>query len=99
MEGTDTAEVKSQRTKGWAAGAGYGEKILKILDAIKETGSSQAGDGSPKPDETKKDDDFKEYLITTTCDVLNIRSGAGTDNKVVGGRPFHILHHITGYEQ
>ena len=75
---------ENPKSKGWAAGAGYGEKILKILDAIKETGSSQAGDGSPKPDETKKDDDFKEYLITTTCDVLNIRSGAGTDNKVVG---------------
>ena len=74
---------ENPKSKGWAAGAGYGEKILKILDAIKETGSSQAGDGSPKPDETKKDDDFKEYLITTTCDVLNIRSGAGTDNKVV----------------
>ena len=70
---------ENPKSKGWAAGAGYGEKILKILDAIKETGSSQAGDGSPKPDETKKDDDFKEYLITTTCDVLNIRSGAGTD--------------------
>ena len=75
---------ENPKGKGWASGAGYGEKILKILDAIKETGSSQAGDGSPKPDETKKDDDFKEYLITTTCDVLNIRSGAGTDNKVVG---------------
>lgn len=75
---------ENPKSKGWAAGAGYGEKILKILDAIKETGSSQAGDGSPKPDETKKDDDFKEYLITTTCDVLNIRSGAETDNKVVG---------------
>ena len=75
---------ENPKSKGWAAGAGYGEKILKILDAIKETGSSQAGDGSPKPDETKKDDDFKEYLITTTCDVLNIRSGAGTGYSVVG---------------
>ena len=46
---------ENPKSKGWAAGAGYGEKILKILDAIKETGSSQAGDGSPKPDETKKE--------------------------------------------
>lgn len=34
---------ENPKSKGWAAGAGYGEKILKILDAIKETGSSQAG--------------------------------------------------------
>lgn len=31
--------------KGWAAGAGYGEKILKILDAIKGAGSSRAASG------------------------------------------------------
>ena len=75
---------ENPKGKGWAAGAGYGEKILKILDAIKGTGDSQAGDGSQKPDDTKKPDAFTPYLITTTCDVLNIRSGAGTDNKVVG---------------
>ena len=27
---------------------------------------------------------FTPYLITTTCDVLNIRSGAGTGHSVVG---------------
>ena len=70
--------------KGWASGAGYGEKILKILDAIKGTGNSQAGDGGQKQDDTKQTDTFTPYLITTTCDVLNIRSGAGTDSNVVG---------------
>ena len=69
---------ENPKGKGWASGAGYGEKILKILDAIKGTGKSQSGDSG------QKQDTFKEYLITTTCDVLNIRSGAGTDNKVVG---------------
>lgn len=62
------------------------EKTLaeQMNERLAEMKMTKAGDGSPKPDETKKDDDFKEYLITTTCDVLNIRSGAGTDNKVVG---------------
>ena len=80
---------ENPKGKGWAAGAGYGEKILKILDAILKTGSGQTGDGGQGTDK-KQDDDKKQtesftpYLITTTCDALNIRSGAGTDNKVVG---------------
>ena len=73
---------ENPKGKGWASGAGYGEKILKILDAIKGTGKSQTGDGGQGSGQ--KQDDFKEYLVTTTCDVLNIRSGAGTDHKVVG---------------
>lgn len=75
---------ENPKGKGWAAGAGYGEKILKILDAIKGTGSSQSGDGGQKQNDTKQTDTFTPYLITTTCDVLNIRSGAGTDSNVVG---------------
>ena len=67
---------ENPKGKGWAAGAGYGEKILKILDAIKGTGSSQSGDGGQKQNDTKQTDTFTPYLITTTCDVLNIRSGA-----------------------
>ena len=73
---------ENPKGKGWASGVGYGEKILKILDAIKGTGKSQSGDSGQGSGQ--KQDTFKEYLITTTCDVLNIRSGAGTDNKVVG---------------
>ena len=73
---------ENPKGKGWASGAGYGEKILKILDAIKGTGKSQSEDSGQSSGQ--KQDTFKEYLITTTCDVLNIRSGAGTDNKVVG---------------
>ncbi len=80
---------ENPKGKGWAAGAGYGEKILKILDAIKGAGSGQAsggGQGSDKkPDDGGKQQSvFTPYLITTTCDVLNIRSGAGTGHSVVG---------------
>ena len=73
---------ENPKGKGWASGAGYGEKILKILDAIKGTGKSQTGDNGQGSGQ--KQDTFKEYLITTTCDVLNIRSGAGTGHSVVG---------------
>ena len=34
---------------------------------------------------------FTPYLITTTCDVLNIRSGAGTGYSVVGA-----IREVTG---
>ncbi len=80
---------ENPKGKGWAAGAGYGEKILKILDAIKGAGSSQAsgggqGSGNKPDDGGKQQSGFTPYLITTTCDVLNIRSGAGTGHSVVG---------------
>ena len=80
---------ENPKGKGWAAGAGYGEKILKILDAIKGAGNGQAGSGGQdsgkKPDDgDKQQAGFTPYLITTTCDVLNIRSGAGTGHSVVG---------------
>lgn len=74
---------ENPKGKGWAAGAGYGEKILKILDAILKTGSGQGTD-KKQEDDKKQEESFTPYLITTTCDALNIRSGAGTDNKVVG---------------
>lgn len=64
--------------KGWAAGAGYGQKILKILDEILHLVVNK--DKEENNIEQKK----TEYLITTTCDRLNIRSGAGMGNPVVG---------------
>ncbi len=80
---------ENPKGKGWAAGAGYGEKILKVLYAIKGAGNGQAGSGGQdsgkKPDDgDKQQAGFTPYLITTTCDVLNIRSGAGTEYSVVG---------------
>lgn len=81
--------LENPKGKGWAAGAGYGEKILKILDAIKGTKGSQAsgsgqGPGKEQDDGNKGQPGFTPYLIITTCDVLNIRSGAGTGHSVVG---------------
>lgn len=71
-------QKENPKGKGWAAGAGYGEKILRILDdilhpvaeAVTENTKEQKMDGG--------------YLITTTCDSLNIRAGAGMGNPVVG---------------
>lgn len=62
---------ENPKGKGWASGAGYGEKILKILSAILEAGSASS-------------EGFVPYIIRTTCDMLNIRSGAGVGNPVVG---------------
>ena len=73
---------ENPKGKGWAAGAGYGGKILKILDAIKGTGSGRTEDMGQEAG--KGQADFVPYLISTTCDVLNIRSGAGKSHSVVG---------------
>lgn len=70
---------ENPKGKGWASGAGYGEKILKILAAIKGASGSQTGGNSSKGEASNG-----SYLVTTTCDVLNIRSGAGTGHPVVG---------------
>lgn len=78
---------ENPKGKGWASGAGYGEKILKILDAIKGTGNSQGGDSGQNSGQqggSSNSGTSTDYLITTTCDVLNIRSGAGTGYPVVG---------------
>ncbi|MCM1120095.1 MAG: N-acetylmuramoyl-L-alanine amidase [bacterium] len=72
---------ENPKGKGWAAGAGYGDKILKILHAIKGTSSGQEN-GDTK-DNSLKNDGRISYLITTTCDVLNVRSGPGTNYPVV----------------
>ena len=78
---------ENPKGKGWAAGVGYGGKILKVLNDIEEIGVSQMenkGQASGGQDDgNKQQPDFVPYLIVTTCDVLNIRSGAGKENPVV----------------
>ncbi len=74
---------ENPKGKGWAAGAGYGKKILEILDAILKTGDGHIGDCGQASDKGQETG-FTPYLITTTCEKLNIRSGAGTDHNIVG---------------
>lgn len=73
---------ENPKGKGWAAGAGYGKRILTILENIRNAGNIQ-------PDERVQEESTGgagngTYLITTTCDVLRIRSGAGKGHPVVG---------------
>ncbi len=70
---------ENPKGKGWAAGAGYGDKILRILAAI----AAVPDDSTDKDIQDQRQDDadqtgaFSPYTITTTCDALNIRAGAG----------------------
>lgn len=61
--------------KGWAAGAGYGGKILAILDEIvKKDGAAVV---TPKSD-------AKEFKVRVSIGFLNIRTGPGTDYSKTG---------------
>lgn len=81
--------------KGWAAGAGYGEKILKILAAITGT---QAAASTPTPAPEKASGfpavPFKVKVIVPD---LNIRTSPGSDSgknltgKVTGLGAFTIV--------
>lgn len=74
---------ENPKGKGWAAGAGYGGKILAILEKIKEDPINSGGQEQPLPEILPQTMEGL-YIITTTCDVLNIRSGAGIIYPVVG---------------
>lgn len=77
---------ENPKGKGWAAGTGYGEKILSILSAILETEDSGRQEEPQKQPEDQKTgtDAFTPYMVRTTCDVLRIRSGAGTNYSIIG---------------
>ena len=72
--------------EGWAAGSGYGGKIITILGNI--IGTAAAASSSSSPAATAKTETKKEtsglYLVTTTCDALRIRSGPGTRYAING---------------
>ncbi|MCM1258439.1 MAG: N-acetylmuramoyl-L-alanine amidase [Roseburia sp.] len=71
---------ENPKKKGWAAGEGYGRKILAIIDAIKK-----ADAGDVQSDNNKKEtNEFQPYTIVTTCDALRIRAGAGTNYGITG---------------
>jgi len=67
---------ENPKGKGWAAGVGYGGKILKVMDGIKAAaqGAESQTDGNV----------FVPYMVITTCNALNIRAGAGKSYPVIG---------------
>ena len=65
-------QQENPQGKGWATGAGYGEKILTILKAILAT----AGGAAPSAD--------VPFLVKVTVTDLNIRTGPGTDTTKTG---------------
>lgn len=73
-------QKENPQGKGWAAGAGYGRKILAILaDVLKME------EAAPDADSTRPQASASvPYLVTTTCDALNIRSGPGTGYLING---------------
>ncbi len=70
---------ENPKGKGWAAGAGYGSKIRKILDDIRGTVGGQTESGSEIPAQSSG-----TYMIETTCESLRIREGAGTGYNITG---------------
>lgn len=78
---------ENPKGKGWASGAGYGSKILDILSRImgsQDAGQAEEDQPSAAPENTPPAVPDEVYLITTTCDVLRIRAGAGKGHPVVG---------------
>lgn len=60
-------------------GVAYAKAILEYLDiAYKEQGTAE------KPTSKPATSEFKPYLVRKNCDVLNIRSGPGTNYSIVG---------------
>ena len=67
--------------KGWATGAGYGAKILKILaDVIATNAGTAAAPSTPAAPSGK----FEPYLAKVTASALNIRKGPGTNYATAG---------------
>ena len=68
---------ENPKGKGWAAGAGYGKKILTILAAITGTKADEKPQTPQQPQIPQKPQEnateFKPYLITTTTEALRIR--------------------------
>lgn len=69
---------ENPKGKGWATGAGYGEKILKVLASILKTDAQRPAQ-PPTPSAV-----FTPYAVWVKSDELNIRCGAGTGNAVTG---------------
>ena len=66
-------QKENPQGKGWATGAGYGERIIAILKAILAT----AGGAAPAPTAVP-------FKVKVTATDLNIRTGPGTDTAKTG---------------
>jgi hypothetical protein len=76
-----------EQRRGWAMGAGYGEKILRILNAIVAT---------PVTTQTPSNPNELNHVLyqvnVPSGDTLNCRNGAGTSHSVLGVfRPGEIV--------
>ena len=66
-------QQENPQGKGWATGAGYGEKIIAILKAILAT----AGGTAPAPAAVP-------FMVRVSVPDLRIRSGPGTNTAATG---------------
>ena len=69
---------------GWAAGAGYGNKIITILNNILEIDGAADNEIENGPEPELKPEGIFLYRIRTTVDSLRIRKGPGTTYEEVG---------------
>ena len=84
--------VKIIKDGGYATDVKYDKKLEGIIEKWELTkynadGAGEQPDGKPgEPDKPAKPEEPGQegYLVNTTCDVLNIRSGPGTVYPVVG---------------
>ena len=66
-------QQENPQGKGWAAGAGYGEKIIAILNAILATAGGAASAPAAVP-----------FTVKVSVSDLRIRSGPSTDTAATG---------------
>ena len=85
-------QKENPQGKGWAAGAGYGEKILSILKAIMEEGQVQFMESLTLS---------APYMVRVAIPDLNIRRGPGTGyaktGKFTGVGVFTIVEEKDGW--
>ena len=85
-------QKENPQGKGWAAGAGYGEKILSILKAVMEEGQVQFMESLTLS---------APYMVRVAIPDLNIRRGPGTGyaktGKFTGVGVFTIVEESDGW--
>ncbi len=72
---------ENPKGKGWAAGAGYGQKIMAIYRAILKMSGEKEGAGESS--ETTSGS-FVPFKVRVSISYLNIRTGPGTNHSKTG---------------